>query len=500
MNSTKIFYTNTIHIILFSILLTTLPLNPQALQTSGTLDPNIPIMAGEKSNLSDKPIRSALTGVYSTKPVEETKKDGELPIARETPPMSKPGKIAFHKGIPPTPEEQEIAEEPQLFTVYFSGYVKPEFFWDSRQNVGCRNDQLLIYPEPKELDRCGRDIQAHPEYGMIALESRVRAEIIGPDVLGAQAKGYIEADFWGISDKTLNVFRMRHAYTNLNWEKISLLFGQYWHPMYVPECAPDTIACNGGAPIDPFKRSPQIRFTRRFKPFEITIAALSEVNFTNDGPIGPSCTYIHNAVIPNLSAQLQGRWSDHICGLVVDCKRLVPRLKSDLNVKVEESIYSASFAVYAAFNWETFALRLKGTFGQNCADHGMLGGYAVHTIQPESDKRTYTNLNSFGVWADFNRANSKIEPGCFIGYTKNLGASKTIIPSIKKEDQITQLTYGFGTQMIDYVLEYSHAFVGFSNRLYLALNLSIHELAMANLISAEILQIDHPICIQKAIL
>ncbi len=359
--------------------------------------------------------------------------------------------IKFNKKIPSIPEKLPLSPEPHAFKVNFSGYVKPEFFWDSRQTIGNRNDQILIYPEPKELDRCGRDIQAHPVYTMLAIESRVRAEIIGPDVLGAAAKGVIEADFYGINEQTCNVFRMRHAYTQLDWKNYSLLFGQYWHPLYTPECSPDTIEGNAGAPMEPYKRGPQARFTRRFDPFEISIAALSEVHFNSDGPIGGSCDYLRNAVIPDLAVNLQGKFHTHLYGLAVGAKRLVPRLKSDLNLKVDESIYSGAFSAYVRFNWETFILKLKATLAQNGADLSLLGGYAVHSIQPDSDMRTYANLQSLAVWADFSRANSSIEPGCFIGMAKNIGSSQTIIPAIKKNKELHHLTYGFGTEFVDYV-------------------------------------------------
>jgi len=155
--------------------------------------------------------------------------------------------------------------------------------------------------------------------------------------------------------------------------------------------------------------------------------------------------------MPNIAANIQVNQDNNIYGITVDLKRLVPRLKSELNVKVEESILSAACSIYAALNWENFALRLKGTIAQNLADHGMIGGYGVHSIQPESDKRTYTNLQAIGVWADFNRVNSSIEPGCFIGFTKNIGSQKTVVPAIKKHNEIENLTYGFNTQAVDYV-------------------------------------------------
>jgi len=412
---------------------------------------------------TNMPTRCALKSVYYTHPTktktmrvtakEEVAQQAITPAPPQ--PIGKPANIVFRKGMPPEPAEKEIAEEAPLFTVYFSGYIKPEFFCDSRQVIGGRDNQTLLYPEPKQPDRCCRDIQAHPSCDMVAIESRVRSEIVGPDILEAKAKGYIEADFYGVSEKTLNVFRMRHCYIALNWEKTSVVLGQYWHPIYTPECAPDTISCNGGVPIDPFKRAPQIRFTTGIDPIEIAITAAEEVNFCHDGPEGPCSTYLRNAVIPDSNIRLQAHNGKHVYGFALNFKRLVPRLQSDFNIKVEESINSVATIAYAAFNWESFALRLKGTIAQNGQDAGLLGGYAVHTIQPKSDKRIYANLQSIAVWTDFNRVHHKLEPGCFIGYTKNIGASKSIIPFIKKDDEFIPLTYGFGTEIVDYVFRIS---------------------------------------------
>lgn len=427
----------------------------------------------QRTGNNSVPVRCALTAAYyrpeekipkKSTPTKKVlkKKEEKVPVrcaltaVYYTPPVKPPKKITFYKKRLPKPSMVTEEIEDPLFTVLFSGYIKPEFFWDSRQVIGGRDDQTLIFPEPKTWDRCCRDINAAPAYNMLAIESRVRSEILGPKVLEAKGKGLIEADFYGISKTTLNIVRMRHAYLSLEWQNFILLLGQYWHPLFTPECAPDTLACNSGAPIDPLKRAPQMRFTKLIKPFEIEFTALSEINFESDGPHGPDSIYLRNAVIPNMNIRAQAYAGDHVFGASIDFKRLVPRLVSDRNVKVEESINSVSAIIYAAFNWETFALRTKLTLGQNGADHGLIGGYAVHSIQPESDKRTYTNLRSISLWVDFNRVHKKLSPGCFIGYTKNIGAPSTVIPYLKDNNNVfTQLTYGYDSERFDYIFRIS---------------------------------------------
>ena len=48
------------------------------------------------------------------------------------------------------------------------------------------------------------------------------------------------------------------------WTDKSLMMGQYWHPLILPECFADTIAFNGGSPFEPFSREPQVRLTKQF--------------------------------------------------------------------------------------------------------------------------------------------------------------------------------------------------------------------------------------------
>ncbi|TET05907.1 hypothetical protein E3J79_03895 [Candidatus Dependentiae bacterium] len=374
-------------------------------------------------------------------------------------------KILFCRGKPTTKEQPSTTDQQQRvpvkkeeepsFIFVFSGYIKPEFFVDSRQVFGCRANQTLFNPECRLYDRCCRDINAHGQFNILAIESRVRTEIIGPSIGSAKSKGVIEADFYGVREDMINSLRMRHAYFSLTWKNRELLLGQYWHPITSPECYPQTLSFNCGGPMDPYKRVPQIRITRFIRPLELIAAVSSAVHFVNNGPIGFSSSYLRNAIVPNLSFLIQARPSTHLIGAGIDFKRLVPRLVSNNNFKVSESINSLTALAYTAFNWETFALRAKIALAQNGSVFTLLGGYAVHSIQPDTDHRTYTNLNTITAWIDFNRVHKKVEPGCLIGYTKNLGATSTIIPCLQQNDSCESLVYTFLYPNIDYVFRIS---------------------------------------------
>ena len=158
----------------------------------------------QRTSNNSVPVRCALTAAYyrpeekipkKSTPTKKVlkKKEEKVPVrcaltaVYYTPPVKPPKKITFYKKRLPKPSMVTEEIEDPLFTVLFSGYIKPEFFWDSRQVIGGRDDQTLIFPEPKVWDRCCRDINAAPAYNMIAIESRVRSEILGPKVL--EAKG-----------------------------------------------------------------------------------------------------------------------------------------------------------------------------------------------------------------------------------------------------------------------------------------------------------------------
>ena len=365
---------------------------------------------------------------------------------------------------------QEIAEDPfirpsvidqikKYFPVVFSGYIKYEAFYDTRQVNGLGNDQFLFFPNKKILDPIGKDINAKGQGDMVAIETRLRATVEGPKINGANSFGVIESDFFGFNEagfrdidqfEILNLFRMRYAFVKLDWEKYTLVAGQSWHPTFIPTCFPETISFNTGAPMEPFSRNPQLRFTYHDKRVNIIAAALSQIRFFNDGPDGFSSKYIRDAVVPNLDGQIQIKIGNHLIGTGLDYKRLVPRIVTNKGFKVRESINSVMVLWYACLAWPSFYFRTKLTFAENASNFAMLSGYAVHTIDPVTDERTYTNLRTVAFWIDTAiKKFKRIEPGLFIGFTKNLGASKTIEQNVTDDAGTTteKRVFGIGTDV-----------------------------------------------------
>jgi hypothetical protein len=244
----------------------------------------------------------------------------------------------------PKPAASEVKKnEPEkkapLFGIAFSGFVKTDIFFDSRQTISLRDGHFLLFPENEKPDADGTDINAKSSYNFLSIQTRLAGSITGPDALGAKTSGYIEAEFFGNINPNINSFRLRHAWVKLNWKKTELMVGQWWHPMFVPECSPGTVSFNTGAPFVVFSRNPQIKLTQSFGKIKLALTLLSQVDFMSDGPDGANTKYLRNSVIPESDLQIQyvsknetaGR--EFIIGAGINYQILTPRLSTSYTVK-----------------------------------------------------------------------------------------------------------------------------------------------------------------------
>jgi hypothetical protein len=158
------------------------------------------------------------------------------------------------------------------------------------------------------------------------------------------------------------------------------------------------------------------------------VAALSQQSFLSTGPIGISSEYIRNSLMPNFHCQLRGYKGAFFCGIAGDVLRLVPRLVSDKNVKVNEHIVSFRGEAFASWTYPSWSLRTKVLYAQNGNDLLLISGFGVHTVDPKTDFRTYTNTACAAAWVDASYFfyNDTMELGLFAGGTKNLGSVRSL--------------------------------------------------------------------------
>lgn len=348
--------------------------------------------------------------------------------------------------VPAQPQTQAPAAP---FGIKLSGYVKTDVIYDTRQSCaanGLREGHFYLFPDNVLYDADSLDLNASPAFHILSIQSRLRGDITGPDAFGAKTTGVIEAEFFGTSEADLNGFRLRHAFTKLEWAKTSLMIGQNWHPIFPTECFPGTISFNTGAPFTPFARNPQIRLTRKIGTASAILTTYSERDFTGTGLDGTSNKYLKNSGLPGMN--LQFRIPVTKFGLLfagADYKTIRPELKTAANYHTDENLQSLSGFVTLNIKTRPFTITAMGAYIQNATDLLMIGGYAVSEIlDPEKALKSYTNLNTLTSWFDITTNGKTLQAGLFGGYSKNLGAGGPIIGT----------AFGRGTN-IDYLLRIS---------------------------------------------
>ncbi|MBC8485944.1 MAG: hypothetical protein H8D45_07875 [Bacteroidetes bacterium] len=332
-----------------------------------------------------------------------------------------------------------LSQEEKKFGIKFSGFVKTDVFFDSRQTTDVREGHFLLYPANEILDVNGDDINAKSKFNILSIQTRLRGKITGPDAFGAKTSGLIEGAFFGNIGTDINGFRLRHAFVKLNWTNTELLVGQFWHPMFVTSCFPGTVSFNTGAPFQPFSRNPQIRLTQKFGDFKIIATALEQIDFVSTGPKGNSPKYLINSSVPEFNLRFeynsknQETGKEVLFGVGGNYKMLTPRLESSVKDTSGYKIYKSdkkatgmSGIAYFKYKSKDVTFKLEGVYGQLMYSMTMLGGYAVHDRDSVNGFQDYTPINTLSVWTDIHTNGKKCQFGLFGGYSKNLGSNEKI--------------------------------------------------------------------------
>lgn len=333
----------------------------------------------------------------------------------------------------------------------FTGYIKAEYLFDTRQVVALRSDQTLLYPREKLSDPDGEDINAHKQLNELSIESRLCYTLFEEKIkcLEIPARGVLEADFWGRttnSDDLPGHYRLRHSFIDLYFENVVVTLGHTWHPFTVVDCYPDTISFNSGAPYEPTARNGGIVVNYTKEKITLIGSLFSQLNFNSDGPIGFTNRYIRDGVMPDIHVQIKYNDQKNVFGACYTVKRLMPRIVTNNGFSTNESIFSHNTSIYYAYTHPVFSFRSRYSWVQNGSEYFVVGGYGVHSIDPVTDKRTYANTSTSNIWVDMDiLLYDTVKPGLFIGYFYNHGSFQTILPDIIIDDVlIERLSYGFG--------------------------------------------------------
>ena len=340
--------------------------------------------------------------------------------------------IFFQIAIPSGFSENDTIRLGRSSGLQLSGFVRVDYFYDTRQTDEGAEGVFTFYPLNKQLDSNGRDINASHKANLISITSRLETKFYGPDVFNAKSTAYLEFDFTGTTNT--NGVRMRQAYVNLAWTKTNLLIGRTWHPMSVA-CAPFVVGPNKGAPFSFFNRSDQVRLDYKHRNLLIAAAALYQSNFISFGPEPgtlstsvSSSTFMRDASLPEGVVQIAYVTPSFQMGALGSIKSLKPRLYTmsdyaDPNgqrYKTDEKLTSYVAQVYSQYRVADWALKAQASYTQNTTELLMLGGYAVSTINQSTGHEKYTPTQHLNYWINVDYGN-KWQTGFFAGYLRNLG-------------------------------------------------------------------------------
>lgn len=326
-------------------------------------------------------------------------------------------------------------EQKKGFSYKFYGQVRADLFYNTRTNSETVDGLFYMYPLDKLPDADGNDLNDQGNGNLYALYSRVGVDVAGPMLGKARTSAKVEVDFRG-SGTSYSLFRLRHAYFNLDWGTSALLVGQTWHPLY-GDVAPEILNLNMGAPFQPFSRAPQVRYRFTRKHFQLTASAIWQSQYLSVGPASDkagetstskSQNFIKNSCVPEFYVGMDYRRPELIAGAGVHVSSIRPRTKSVVGsdtYKVDERVTGVSAEAHLKYTHERFLLSAKSVLGTNLTQTSTVGGYGITSVDPRTGEQTYTPLRTSATW--LNVAYGKTwRPALFFGYLKNLGASTEV--------------------------------------------------------------------------
>lgn len=326
-------------------------------------------------------------------------------------------------------------KEESKFGIKLSGFVKNDFFWDSRQTVSAREGHFLLWPSPLVLDNNGNDLNGKSSFNFLAVQSRLSVGLKGPDAFGAKTSGLIEGDFFAQANDNINLLRLRHAFVKLNWEHMEIMAGQFWNPLFVTSCFPGTVSFNTGTPLQSFARNPQLRLTYKAGGLTILAAALSQRDYTNVGAAGASSSYLRNSSVPDMHLQIhlgtaKEEGTNILGGAGVAYKTIVPRLSSTPNpgttYAVKEKLSGLTAMAFAKLSTKPITVKFQVRYAENISDLLGISGYGVTGVtNATTGELSYTPLKSMTYWAEMH-TNGNPQVGVFGGFMSNNGSKEQL--------------------------------------------------------------------------
>ena len=314
-------------------------------------------------------------------------------------------------------------EAQEGFHFDFHGFVNPHYYADSRSVVGGREDMMLFYPKPIVRDAQGNDINDGWQANMLAITARLNVKITGPDMLGAKTSAFVEGDFTGATNATIDNLRLRHAYFTLDWGRHKLLAGQYWYAMVTHEIMPKTNPLNMGAPFHCYARQPQVRYTYSLDGLEAVAVAQWQLDNMSQGLLNgvptSSTLFARHSILPELNAQLRYRTSRLFIGAAANLKSIQPVVNTAGVSSPQQLHRSLSYSIFGSYRFEEgFTVKVQTLLNNSLYEGCSLGGYLMYQ-SVDGNLVDFRDWHFNTVWLDIERNHGHWRPGLFMGYAQH---------------------------------------------------------------------------------
>ena len=315
-------------------------------------------------------------------------------------------------------------EAQEGFHFDFHGFVNPHYYADSRSVVGGREDMMLFYPKPIVRDAQGNDINDGWQANMLAITARLNVKITGPEMLGAKTSAFVEGDFTGATNATIDNLRLRHAYFTLDWGRHKLLAGQYWYAMVTHEIMPMTNPLNMGAPFHCYARQPQVRYTYSLDGLEAVAVAQWQLDNMSQGLLNgvptSSTLFARHSILPELNAQLRYRTSRLFIGAAANLKSIQPVVNTAGVSSPQQLHRSLSYSIFGSYRFEEgFTVKMQTLLNNSLYEGCSLGGYLMYQ-SVDGNLVDFRDWHFNTVWLDIERNRGQWRPGLFMGYAQHM--------------------------------------------------------------------------------
>ncbi len=338
------------------------------------------------------------------------------------------------------------------------GFIRNYFTYDSRESKSGTSDLFYYLPLDKKMNEDGSlDLNDHSSFRFVALTSRVGLDVSGYKINNVHFGAKVEADFYaGLSSSSnanatkyfpgnTNIsgtaqMRLRQAYATVTWKdlpmsdeqtaSVGLKLGQAWHPMAAD--FPHLFSLEVGAPFGPFSRTPLVQMDANLgKNWVVSAAALWQMQYNSQGPVGASAIYMKYGMTPEVYAAVAFKSNGFLFRVGADLLSIKPRVYGNIaaptaenpeatnTVRVSDRKTSLLYYIYTQYSYKSFSIKAKSTFGEGGEHMNLMSGY-VKTGENADGSWNYASLRNSSSWLSMS-VGKKWQGVLFLGYVKNLG-------------------------------------------------------------------------------